>query len=178
MTIEKVSTDAQIETVAQLACEIWNQHFVPIIGKAQVDYMVEKFQSRRAISEQIASGYFYYLLKAQDDYVGYAGLCSEQDELFLSKLYIRASDRGKGYGRKALEFIEERAKEKGLGKITLTVNKNNTDTIKAYEKLGFANLGSFVQDIGGGFVMDDYRMEKVIRRPGDAGFGKTRSTKS
>ena len=44
MTIEKVLTKTQIETVAGLAFEIWNQHFIPIIGKAQVDYMLEKFQ--------------------------------------------------------------------------------------------------------------------------------------
>jgi ribosomal protein S18 acetylase RimI-like enzyme len=164
MTIEKVSTETQIETVAGLAHEIWNQHFVPIIGKAQVDYMLEKFQSKRAISEQIENGYSYYLLKAGGDYVGYTGICPREDELFLSKLYIRVSQRGKGFGRKAIEFLEDLTREKGLGKITLTVNKNNTDTIKAYEELGFTNLGVVVQDIGNGFVMDDYTMEKVVRR--------------
>ena len=162
MNIEKVSAEAQIETVARLAFEIWNQHFVPIIGQAQVDYMVEKFQSKRAISEQIESGYSYYLLKGDDDYVGYTGICAKDDELFLSKLYVRESKRGRGYGRKALEFIEKLAAEQGLTRITLTVNKNNTDTINAYKKLGFKNLGSLVQDIGGGFVMDDYEMEKVL----------------
>lgn len=164
MNIEKVSTESQIETVARLAHEIWNQHFVPIIGQAQVDYMLDKFQSKRAIAEQIENGYSYYLLKAGSDYVGYTGIYPREGELFLSKLYIRASERGKGFGRKAIEFLVELARERGLGKITLTVNKYNTDTIEAYEKLGFANLGVLVQDIGGGFVMDDYKMEKVVRR--------------
>ncbi|MHC4170757.1 MAG: GNAT family N-acetyltransferase [Planctomycetota bacterium] len=164
MNIEKVSTETQIEAVARLAFEIWNQHFIPIIGKAQVDYMVDKFQSKRAISEQIESGYSYYLLKADSDYFGYAGICPREDELFLSKLYIRASQRGKGYGRKVVEFLEELARERELDKITLTVNKNNIDAIRAYEKFGFANLGALVQDIGNGFVMDDYKMEKVVRR--------------
>ncbi|MHC4227789.1 MAG: GNAT family N-acetyltransferase [Planctomycetota bacterium] len=161
MIIETLSNASQIEIVAKLACEIWNQHFTPIIGKAQVDYMLEKFQSQKAISGQIENGYSYYLLKADSDYIGYMGLCLKENELFLSKLYVRASQRGKGYGRKAVEFLEELAKQKALGKITLTVNKNNTDTIRAYEKLGFANLGSFVQDIGNGFIMDDYKMEKT-----------------
>ena len=161
MNIEKVSTEAQIETVARLAFEIWNQHFTPIIGEAQVDYMVEKFQSKRAISEQIEQGYSYYLIRTDGDYIGYTGICPKDDELFLSKLYLRASQRGKGYGRKVVEFLEDLARDKGLGKITLTVNKNNTDTIKAYEKFGFVNLGVLVQDIGNGFVMDDYKMEKV-----------------
>ena len=163
MTIEKVSTETEVETVAGLAFEIWNQHFIPIIGKAQVDYMLEKFQSKKAISEQIEEGYSYYLLKAEGDYIGYTGICPREDELFLSKLYIRASQRDKGFGRKAIEFLEDLAREKGLSKITLTVNKNNTDSIKAYEEFGFTNLGIFVQDIGNGFVMDDYKMEKVVR---------------
>jgi len=164
MTIEKVLTKTQIETVAGLAFEIWNQHFIPIIGKAQVDYMLEKFQSKKAISEQIKNGYSYYLLLADDDYAGYTGVCPKEDELFLSKLYIRASQRGKGLGREAIEFLEELTRDKGLSKITLTVNKNNTDSIRAYERFGFASLGTLVQDIGNGFVMDDYKMEKVVRR--------------
>ena len=163
MTIEKVSTETEVETVAGLAFEIWNQHFIPIIGKAQVDYMLEKFQSKKAISEQIENGYSYYLLLADSDHVGYMGVCPKEDELFMSKLYIRASQRGKGFGREAIEFLEEFTRDKGLSKITLTVNKNNTDSIRAYERFGFANLGIFVQDIGNGFVMDDYRMEKVVR---------------
>jgi RimJ/RimL family protein N-acetyltransferase len=164
MTIEKVSTESQIETVARLAHEIWNQHFIPIIGKAQVDYMLEKFQSKKAISEQIENGYSYYLLKVDDDYAGYTGVCPREDQLFLSKLYIRISQRGKGLGRKAIEFLEELAEENGLNKITLTVNKYNANSIRAYEKFGFANISSIVQDIGNGFVMDDYKMEKVLRR--------------
>ena len=164
MTVEKVSTEAQIETVARLAYEIWNEHFIPIIGKAQVDYMLDKFQSKKAITEQIKNGYLYYLLKSGYEYVGYTGVCPKDDELFLSKLYVRASQRGKGLGRKAIEFLERLAGGRGLSKITLTVNKNNTDSIKAYEKFGFANLGVVVQDIGSGFVMDDYKMEKIVRR--------------
>jgi ribosomal protein S18 acetylase RimI-like enzyme len=164
MNIEKVSTEAQIETVARLALEIWNQHFTPIIGKAQVDYMVEKFQSKKAITEQIASGYSYYLIEADGDYIGYTGICPGEEELFLSKLYIRVSQRGKGYGRRTVELIEEVAREKVLDKITLTVNKNNTDAIRAYEKFGFKNAGPIVTDIGSGFVMDDYKMEKAVGR--------------
>jgi RimJ/RimL family protein N-acetyltransferase len=162
MTIEPVLNESEIEIVENLACEIWNEHFTPIIGKAQVDYMLEKFQSRKAISEQIKNGFLYYLITIKNDSIGYIGIHPKQDELFLSKIYIRSSERGRGYGRKAIQFLEKLAREKGLRKITLTVNKNNTDTIKAYEKFGFRNIGPVVQDIGSGFVMDDYGMEKVI----------------
>ena len=164
MIVEEVLNEAQIEIIEKLACEIWNQHFIPIIGKAQVDYMLETFQSKKAISEQIERGFLYYLLKTDDGFIGYMGVQPKEDELFLSKLYIRSSQRGKGYGRKAVQFLENMVSEKGLNTITLTVNKNNLDTIKAYERFGFENLGPIVQDIGGGFVMDDYKMAKSIER--------------
>lgn len=162
MTIEPALKESEIEIVENLAYEIWNEHFTPIIGKAQVDYMLGKFQSREAITEQIQKGFLYYLIRINNHSIGYMGIHPKQDELFLSKIYIRSSERGRGYGRKAIQFLEKFAQEKRLKKITLTVNKNNTDTIKAYEKFGFKNTGPVVQDIGNGFVMDDYGMEKVI----------------
>ena len=40
-----VSTAAQVANVARMAHEVWNEYYVPLIGQAQVDYMVAKFQS-------------------------------------------------------------------------------------------------------------------------------------
>lgn len=162
MLIEKVSDNNQIEIIAGLAYEIWNEYFTPIIGAAQVDYMLEKFQSKKAITEQIDNGFLYFLIKNKNNPIGYAGLHVEESQLFLSKLYITSAQRGKGYGRKTVAFLEKMAIEKGLGKISLTVNKNNSATIEMYKKLGFKNCGSIVQDIGKGFVMDDYIMEKDV----------------
>ena len=54
--------------------------------------------------------------------------------------------------------------ESDLSKITLAVSKYSLDTFKAYEKFGFENHGSVVQEIGGGFVMDDYEMAKRIEQ--------------
>jgi len=158
----EVLTEEQIEIVESLAKEIWTEHYVPIIGKEQVDYMLDRFQSKQSISDQIRSGFLYFLIKEDNQFIGYIGVQPKGDELFLSKIYIRSSERGKGLGKKAVQFIERVGKEKGLRKIALTVNKNNSDAIKAYEKLGFKNLGPVIQEIGGGFIMDDYRMEKTL----------------
>ena len=162
MLIEIVSGKNQIEIIAGLAYKIWNEHFTPIIGKAQVDYMLEKFQSKKVITEQIENGFLYFLIKNNNAHIGYIGVLPEEKQLFLSKLYITSAERGKGHGRKAIEFLEQLAIEKGLSKISLTVNRNNSATIKMYKKLGFENRGSIVQDIGNNFVMDDYKMEKDV----------------
>jgi ribosomal protein S18 acetylase RimI-like enzyme len=164
MKIIEVSTEKQIGAVESLAGIIWLEYYTPIIGKAQVDYMLDKFQSRPAITQQIAEGFRYYLIEEADRYIGYMSIQPKGRELFLSKIYVEAALRGKGYGRKCLAFIETIARKEGFEAVTLTVNKNNTNSIAAYEKWGFAKIEAIVQDIGGGFVMDDYKMGKPVGR--------------
>jgi diamine N-acetyltransferase len=45
----------------------------------------------------------------------------------------------------------------------LQVNRNNFDSIAAYQRLGFEVVDLVKTDIGGGFYMDDYVMAKEIR---------------
>jgi diamine N-acetyltransferase len=158
----EVSTEYQIEIIESLAKEIWTEHYIPLIGKDQVDYMLARFQSRQAIREQIRNGIAYYLIREDTAHIGYMAVQPKGRELFLSKIYVKSSKRGLGYGKKAVQLAEKVAKDLDLNKIVLTVNKNNVNSIKAYEKIGFKNTGSVIQDIGSGFVMDDYKMEKTI----------------
>jgi len=156
----KVVTSQQIEAVEALAKEIWTEHYTPIIGREQVDYMLARFQSARAVSEQLAEGYLYFLIEDAGRSIGYLSVLPKEGELFLSKIYVHSSQRGRGHGSRAVRFVDELAQENGLSRIVLTVNKNNTLAIKAYEAMGFRKIEALVQDIGSGFVMDDYRMEK------------------
>ncbi len=162
MTIEKIDTPQQMQRVEALAREIWQEHYTPIIGGAQVAYMLETFQSTEAMMRQLGEGYLYYLLKDEDEAVGYMAVQPREELLFMSKFYLKATHRSRGHGRSALAFLTTLAAEKKLQKIALTVNKHNAIALKAYEKLGFVNVGSVVQEIGKGFVMDDYRMERCL----------------
>lgn len=159
----RVTNPGEINTVADLAKGIWIEYYTPIIGENQVSYMIDKFQSAQAITAQINNdNYEYYLIFQSLEPDGYIGIQQQGEELFLSKFYIQKERRGNGLGRKAFEFIVDRAKELGSKFITLTVNKNNTSSITAYEKLGFRNEGPVVADIGNGYIMDDYLMKYTI----------------
>jgi O-acetyl-ADP-ribose deacetylase (regulator of RNase III)/RimJ/RimL family protein N-acetyltransferase len=163
LRIERVQSRIAIQITANLASTIWNEHYVPIIGQEQVNYMVAAFQSEEAIENQINSGnYEYYLLYQQSDPAGYIAIKHTGDELFLSKFYVLKQKRGTGLGKEGLKFIIKRARDLGTGRITLTVNKYNINSIKAYEKMGFRNDGSVIADIGAGYVMDDYRMSYTL----------------
>ena len=159
MNLERVASPDQIAAVAALARETWTQHYVPIIGAAQVEYMLAKFQSPEAIARQIAAeGYEYYLAPQ----AGYLALVPDpaKKSLLLSKIYVKASARGTGLGRALAEFAERRCCELGCNELWLTVNRNNAGSIAFYERLGFRKTQTLVTDIGGGFVMDDWRMAK------------------
>ena len=158
-----VKDQVQISEIVTLADEIWREHYTSIIGKPQVDYMLENFQSFDAIKSQIAEGARYYLISYQQSPAGYFSFYEKKHTLFLSKIYVKSSLRGKGLGKKAISFIEDEAKRIGLTSIVLTVNKNNEWSIIAYKKMGFEINRPLVMDIGGGFVMDDYEMEKKIK---------------
>jgi len=60
-----------------------------------------------------------------------------------------------------MEFIEGLARERALNLLWLTVNKGNP-AVKSYQRLGFRIESAIVMDIGNGFVMDDFRMEKSL----------------
>lgn len=162
MTIENVHSRDRMQRIETLAREIWQEHYTPIIGRAQVAYMLETFQSTEAMMRQIGEGYLYYLMANEGEAIGYMAVQPKEGLLFMSKFYLKASHRGRGHGRTALAFLTTLAAENRLQKIALTVNKHNVLALKAYEKLGFVNVGAVVQEIGKGFVMDDYRMERYL----------------
>ena len=158
-----VTNAAQVADVARMARIIWNEYYVQLIGQAQVDYMVAKFQTAEAMQAQIDQGYEYFQIRQGKNVIGYAAIRHDAADarVFISKLYVLAEHRKSGAGRRSLELIEALARERGARHLWLTVNKGNP-SVKAYERLGFDIAEAIVMDIGGGFVMDDYRMEKPV----------------
>lgn len=159
--IKKVTSNEDIKVTADLAHKIWNHHYVPIIGQDQVDYMLDKIQSEKAITDQIDSDYEYYLLYDQIIAIGYLGLRPNlpKGKLMISKIYVDHTIRGKGYGYQLLEFTKKLSTERNITTIWLTVNRYNTNTINWYKKRGFKITEEKQFDIGKGYIMDDYVLE-------------------
>jgi len=144
-----------IERLSRIATEIVRDYYDPIIGPAQNTYMLEKFQSVPAIRGQLAEGYAYCIAEADGRPVGFLGFYPRGDALYLSKLYLYAAERGRGYGRQMLDFVRAAARAAGLAAVELNVNVHNP-TVEIYEKLGFVRIRSEKNDIGCGYYMDDY----------------------
>ena len=70
-------SDTQLREITALRLNtICHEHFTPIIGRAQVLYMLDKFQSFSALKEQLRfAGYEYYQIFDGDEFCGYCGMC-------------------------------------------------------------------------------------------------------
>jgi len=151
---------SEIKQLAELASEIWHEYWTGKMSDSQIDYMLDRFQSEKAMINQINNeNYTYFYILCDNQKAGYTALSDKQDFLFLSKIYIKKEYRHKGIGTKAFDFIRQYAAMKNHNKIRLTVKKDNQNSVNAYIKWGFKTVDSVVTDIENGFVMDDYIME-------------------
>lgn len=159
--ITKVKYLPELRQIAELADEIWHECFVGIISNGQIDYMVEKFQSLGAMTEQIENqGYTYFAVRDNGELCGYIGGKPEEDDrFFLSKLYLHKNSRGRGIASLMLAKVFDEARKTGKKRVYLTVNKHNDRAIAVYKKTGFVTVDTAVTDIGNNYVMDDFIME-------------------
>ncbi len=188
VTFDPVLSSQQIEELAAMAEQIWNEYWPPLIGKGQTCYMVQKYQSIQAIERDMrdCSYRYWFVVDERGKRVGYTGGATEiavdnreRDEeachnaevqrrwarrFFISKIYLYASERGKHYSSQIVRFLEDLCRKEGLQVMYLTVNKGNELGIRAYIGNGFELVDSQVVDIGCGFAMDDYVMAKEIAK--------------
>lgn len=159
----KLANRDDVTLLHSLAHRIWWQFYPPIIGEAQVRYMLDKFSSEEYIRKQFDQDFTYFIIYDEKTPVGYIGVENKGESLFISKFYLDESRRGRGIAHQMLDAMNELALERGLSQLELTVNKYNP-SFHAYIKMGFKNVEAIVIDIGGGYVMDDYRMTKSLSK--------------
>ena len=145
--------------LAELAESIWMEYFPTIINRDETEYIMNKFQSEKAIEQQIKNGYLYAFIKSGNKKAGYLCILPEKDSLFISKLYVSKDLRGTGLGSQALGEILDKGRAMKKKKAYLRVNRFNTLAIGVYEHTGFVITKEEKSYIGDGFFMDDYVME-------------------
>jgi ribosomal protein S18 acetylase RimI-like enzyme len=163
-------TAADFEELAQLAETIWRAHYKKIISSAQIAYMLAgRYTPERLRLYLNADDRWLTLLRVGNETIGYCSNALTDDpggmkpvEMKLEQLYLLPELHGKGFGKLMLRHVEEQAKARGCRTLLLQVNKHNDIAVDFYRKAGFIVREEAVFDIGNGFVMDDYVMEKAL----------------
>lgn len=161
--IESVNTPAGHDEISRLAKTIWHEHYTPLIGAAQVEYMLERGYTPIALAREQAAGARLLLAHEYGQAVGFAGWSPDADDpvhAWLDRLYVLDSARGRGVASALIARIVDDLATRD--QLSLRVNRHNSGSIRAYERLGFRILHTDVKDIGDGFVMDDYIMQRTL----------------
>jgi GNAT superfamily N-acetyltransferase len=157
----KVALEKDLESINKLAAQIWQNHYVSIIGQNQVDYMLQTMYNLESLKKQtIEQNHIFYLIFNNNELVGFLSVSTKnKNDFFLHKFYIHQSISGKGVGTKVFELLIKLISPKSL---TLTVNRKNFKSINFYFKNGFTINRVEDFDIGNGYIMNDFVMLKNI----------------
>jgi GNAT superfamily N-acetyltransferase len=85
--------------------------------------------------------------------VGYIILCFGYSleylgrDAFIDEFYLIESHRGRGWGRKAVEFVVEQARQQNVRAIHLEVVRRNSAALEFYRKRGFVDHGHHLMSL-------------------------------
>jgi diamine N-acetyltransferase len=166
----RAATEADIPLLQDLARAIWREYYPSIIPPEQIEFMLEWMYSEKQIRKELGDGTVWEVLELpKGQAIGFLSLQLESDRrVKLNKLYLLPQFHGKGLANVALERVFEHVRSLGGNVVWMQVNKRNYRAVAAYRKAGFHIAREAVFDIGHGFVMDDYLMEKTVPPEGAA----------
>jgi ribosomal protein S18 acetylase RimI-like enzyme len=165
--IIKDASLADIPVIQDLAYKIWPVAYRDILSKEQLQYMLENFYSNHSLQSQISQEHHFFLIAFDDNspiaFASYSNVSetTEENRFKLHKLYILPGYQGKGVGKSIIQYIFEKIKSSVNTTLVLNVNRFN-NAVEFYKRIGFRVIKEEDIDIGNGFFMNDFVMEKKI----------------
>lgn len=156
------ATSKDIPLIRELTFKVWPQTYAAIISREQIEYMMEMMYSEASLLKQMNDGCRFIIAYDNNEPVGFASCQETEPSLFkLHKIYVLNTQQGKGTGKFMIEYLLNDIRQKGGSALQLQVNRHNKAR-NFYEKLGFVTIQEADFDIGNGYFMNDYVMEKKL----------------
>lgn len=152
-----------IKTIQEITNITWPITYGEILSKEQLDYMLGLFYSEEALAKQIEKKeQLFYLISDSESIIGFIGIeHNYKNEAItkIHKIYLLPETQGKGIGKKVFDEIQNMALENNSKGLLLNVNRFNT-ALGFYKKIGFEVAEEVNIEIGNGYLMEDYVMQK------------------
>ena len=119
-------------------------HELHVKWRPDLFFMIEELISEEKLKELIENNEIF-IAKLQEKIVGYITLnivekntpgMRYRKQLSIDAICVDEKNRGKGIGTALLKYVKEYGKLNNCTDIYLTVNEENEDAIKIYEKFG------------------------------------------
>jgi GNAT superfamily N-acetyltransferase len=148
-----------------MAEQVFPETYKNIITPEQCDYMMDMMYSEASLLKQMTEeGHVYQLLSVDGEPAGYVSVQPiEADVYELQKIYVLPGFQGHHLGRMLFDAAVDYVKQQHPApcRIFLHVNRYNK-AVNFYGHLGLKVAKQGDYDIGHGYFMNDYIMEKNI----------------
>ena len=151
-----------IQLIRKLTFKVWPETYAAIISQEQIDYMLDLMYSKASLKKQMDEGCRFIIVYDEKEPVGFAAYQEIRSTTWkLHKIYILTTQQGKGTGKIVIDHVINEIQQQGATALQLQVNRHNKAR-SFYEKIGFTVIEEADFDIGGGYFMNDYVMEKNL----------------
>ncbi len=159
--IEKISLK-DLQRIIELAEKTWEPTYKEILSKEQLIYMFEMMYSEDVLRNRMLNGNDFYISKINQIDVGFLETVKNDEyKLYISKIYVDPNYQKKGIGKYLIEFLEKKAISMKFKSLKLNVNRYNPAQ-HFYTRIGFRIEKQIDIEIGNGYLMEDYIMEKEL----------------
>ncbi len=159
------NNEEDFSSIRAIAKEVWPVAYQAIMSEAQLDYMMDMMYNVSSLSNQVKDKKHHFIVAIEDEAcLGFASFelnYNESNKTKIHKLYVYTHQQGKGIGKQLIEYIANQAKTGNQQALVLNVNRNNK-ALLFYQQIGFTLQGVEDIDIGNGYLMEDYILEKSI----------------
>ena len=156
-----------IQMIRHIAMCTWPATYYDILSSGQLAYMLSRMYSHATLARQLQTGEQQFLLAIQNGspigFAGFGPLDTNGSAITykLHKLYVLPTIQKSGAGKRLLQEVEKLSKNCGASALLLNVNQSN-NAYSFYTHMGFTIRNQVDLDIGNGFFMVDYVMEKRL----------------
>jgi ribosomal protein S18 acetylase RimI-like enzyme len=138
---------ADLPAVQRVARAAWYAAHEPIVGEESVETFLAEYYSREALEERLGRR-TVFLVAVDDAVVGFAvaGPTDDPTTYVLGRIYVSPDRWGEGIGRRLLEDVHGRARERGGERMRLGVMAENDRAVRFYEAAGYERVGDRVDE--------------------------------
>ncbi|MGX5818193.1 N-acetyltransferase family protein [Chitinophaga lutea] len=164
LTIANARPD-QMPLIREIAYATWPSAYHDILTEEQMSYMLHMMYADASLQEQTEKkGHVFLIAEWNGEPGGFASYemnYGGEPVCKLHKIYVLPSMQGRQVGKALMGAVEKTAREAGMKKFSLNVNRHNI-AVGFYQRMGFEKVGDQDIDIGNGFFMYDAVMERNL----------------
>ena len=162
---------ADLDKLQSISYETYDETFRAMNSQETIDkYLQESFNKKKLFSELSNKDCKFYFLYSENELAGYLKVndtlaqtdINDANSIELERIYIKKEYKGKGLGKKLINFVLQLAQEMKKDYVWLGVWEKNVDAISFYTKMEFYEAGKHSFRMGDE-LQNDLIMKKTIK---------------